>query len=123
MCCWYSEKVGGALEASMQTTSIGLFAIGLFGNFYHHHLLATLRKPGETGYKLPRGGAFELVAAPHYLFELIGWGAVAYAIDHIVIVGVFLAQCAYLAERAKAQTEYNRKKIDGSRTCGWISDG
>ena len=50
-----------------------MFAVGSAGNLYHHHLLASLRKGGDTGYKVPMGGLFELVAAPHYLFELVAW--------------------------------------------------
>ena len=53
---------------------LALFGVGLLGNFYHHYLLATLRSPGETKYKVPRGGCFEYVAAPHYFFELLRFG-------------------------------------------------
>ena len=56
---------------------LALFGVGLLGNFYHHYLLATLRSPGETKYKVPRGGCFEYVAAPHYFFELLRFGLLA----------------------------------------------
>eukprot|EP00526_Cylindrotheca_closterium_P019128 CAMPEP_0113646292 /NCGR_PEP_ID=MMETSP0017_2-20120614/24445_1 /TAXON_ID=2856 /ORGANISM="Cylindrotheca closterium" /LENGTH=225 /DNA_ID=CAMNT_0000558163 /DNA_START=53 /DNA_END=727 /DNA_ORIENTATION=+ /assembly_acc=CAM_ASM_000147 len=61
-----------------------LFCIGILGNFYHHYLLASLRKNGAASteqkeYHPPKGGFFEFVAAPHYLFELIGWLGIAFA--------------------------------------------
>ncbi|CAL9080202.1 unnamed protein product [Musa textilis] len=48
-----------------------LFLVGITGNFYHHHLLSKLREKGDKTYKIPKGGLFELVICPHYLFEVI----------------------------------------------------
>ncbi|KAI3757199.1 hypothetical protein L6452_04733 [Arctium lappa] len=67
----------GLPEPSIDLKYIGLlvFTLGIFGNFYHHNLLAKLRKPNEKGYKIPHGGLFNLVICPHYLFEiLVFWG-------------------------------------------------
>merc|ERR1712159_294153 len=79
------------LQDWMGQMGIGLFAVGVIGNLYHHYLLATLRKPGEKGYKVPRGGCFEYVAAPHYFFELLGWAGVALVSQHALSVGIFVA--------------------------------
>jgi len=51
---------------------IVLIVAGEAGNFYHHKLLADLRKK-EEGYHLPRGGWFEYATCPHYFFELVIW--------------------------------------------------
>mmetsp|Transcript_5065 Transcript_5065/g.6865 ORF Transcript_5065/g.6865 Transcript_5065/m.6865 type:complete len:216 (-) Transcript_5065:271-918(-) len=49
-----------------------LFVVGISGNFYHHFLLASLRKSGkkinDKRYVVPTGGLFNYVAAPHYFF-------------------------------------------------------
>jgi hypothetical protein len=71
----YSGRVAaGAHMPWGLPVGLALFGVGLLGNFYHHYLLATLRSPGETKYKVPRGGCFEFVAAPHYFFELLRFG-------------------------------------------------
>jgi very-long-chain enoyl-CoA reductase len=35
-----------------------------------HVILANLRKPGEKGYKIPQGGAFNYVTCANYMFEV-----------------------------------------------------
>jgi very-long-chain enoyl-CoA reductase len=94
------------------SVGFALFLVGTLGNLYHHVLLANLRKPGETGYKVPRGGWFEYVAAPHYFFELMGHLGVAMTTQHFVSLGMFTGMAAYLVERSMAQSAWNRKKIE-----------
>ncbi|XP_049379829.1 steroid 5-alpha-reductase DET2-like [Solanum stenotomum] len=48
-----------------------VFLVGIIGNFYHHFILSKMRKKGESGYKIPKGGLFNLVICPHYLFEIV----------------------------------------------------
>jgi len=55
--------VGGAL----------LFFVGMGINQSSDRALRNLRKPGETGYKIPRGGLFERVSCPNYLGESLEW--------------------------------------------------
>ncbi|KAL5720422.1 hypothetical protein ACHQM5_013376 [Ranunculus cassubicifolius] len=50
-----------------------LFLLGIFGNLYHHTILAKLRKKDDKGYKIPKGGLFSSVICPHYLFEILGF--------------------------------------------------
>ncbi|XP_076881757.1 uncharacterized protein LOC143529986 [Bidens hawaiensis] len=57
----------------LKYVGVGLFLIGMIGNFYHHCILANLRKQGEKEYKIPQGGLFDLVICPHYLFEIFGY--------------------------------------------------
>jgi 3-oxo-5-alpha-steroid 4-dehydrogenase 1 len=52
---------------------LSLFVIGAVINNHSDHILFNLRRPGETGYKIPRGGMYRLVSAPNYLGELIQW--------------------------------------------------
>ena len=90
---------------------VALFFTGLAGNLYHHYLLSNLRKADEKEYKIPTGGLFELVAAPHYLFELVGWLGAALVGQHPVHAFVFASMTFYLADRSVAQSTWNRGKF------------
>jgi hypothetical protein len=50
-----------------------LFFAGLAINSYSDEILLRLRKPGETGYKIPNGGLYRWVSCPNYLGEIIEW--------------------------------------------------
>ncbi|KAG1691994.1 hypothetical protein DVH05_025972 [Phytophthora capsici] len=50
-----------------------LFAFGLSMNVYSDWILINLRKPGESGYKIPHGGLFEYLSSPNYFSELLEW--------------------------------------------------
>lgn len=56
------------------------FILGCFiffsGFYIHYHsdvMLMNLRKPGETGYKIPQGFLFRWFVSPNYLGEVIMW--------------------------------------------------
>jgi protein-S-isoprenylcysteine O-methyltransferase Ste14 len=50
-----------------------VFLAGLAINLHADTVLIHLRKPGETGYAIPRGGLYRWVTAPNYLGEIIEW--------------------------------------------------
>ena len=50
-----------------------LFGLGLGVNLYADQILINLRAPGETGYKIPRGGPYRLVSCPNYMGEMMEW--------------------------------------------------
>lgn len=50
-----------------------LFGFGLVSNIKADQTLIHLRRPGETGYRIPTGGLFELVTAPNYFAEILEW--------------------------------------------------
>lgn len=52
---------------------LALFFFGMFVNIHSDYILRFLRKPGETGYKIPRGGMFNYVSGANYLGEIIEW--------------------------------------------------
>lgn len=104
-------------DPMVQLTGLILFAVGLAGNFFHHFLLASLRSDTTTStkaYRAPRGGLFEYVAAPHYLFELIGWLGIAVVSWHGNVFLVFTGMCSYLGGRAWAQNDWNKKTFPSS---------
>ncbi|KAG8465302.1 hypothetical protein KFE25_002609 [Diacronema lutheri] len=58
---------------------LALFAVGMAINIHADLTLIRLRKPGETGYKVPRGGAFELVSGANFFGECLEWTGFAIA--------------------------------------------
>ncbi len=52
---------------------LALFVSGAWLNRRSDAILAALRKPGETGYKVPVGAAYRWVSCPNYLGEIIEW--------------------------------------------------
>jgi len=98
--------------ASVQIGS-GIFTIGLAGNLYHHYLLANLRKTksADKKYIAPRGGLFNFVAAPHYLFELMAWLGIAIVSQHTNAYLVFATMTSYLSGRSVAQNNFNKEQF------------
>jgi hypothetical protein len=56
-----------------------LFLAGYLINQHADKVLLDLRRPGETGYKIPRGGLYRLVSCPNYLGEIVEWSGFALA--------------------------------------------
>lgn len=52
---------------------IALFAAGYAVNHHADRVLMNLRKPGETGYKIPHGGLYRFISCPNYFGEIIEW--------------------------------------------------
>ncbi len=52
---------------------VAVFVLGFVVNIHSDYVLRHLRKPGETGYKIPNKGVHRLVASPNYLGEFLEW--------------------------------------------------
>lgn len=50
-----------------------IFLFGFAVNYQSDDILRNLRKPGETGYKIPRGGFYRFVSSPNYFGEVVEW--------------------------------------------------
>lgn len=89
---------------SVQWTGIACFAVGELGNLFHHILLRQLkahRTNKSRRYLPPKGGLFEFVAAPHYLFEIVAWIGIALAAQQFNAYLEILSSLGYLMARAK----------------------
>ena len=51
----------------------GVFFAGFAINQHADAVLMSLRKPGETGYKIPQGGCYRWVSCPNYFGEILEW--------------------------------------------------
>ena len=50
-----------------------IFLAGWALNIHSDEVLRRLRAPGETGYKIPRGGLYRWVSAANYFAEIVEW--------------------------------------------------
>lgn len=108
------------VDPNLQTLGYGLFAVGTLGNLYHHWLLARLRsqpdKKSDSAKKYvpPQGGLFAFVAAPHYLFEVIGWLGIGLVAQQLNAILVALSMASYLSGRAKSTNVFYMEKFNES---------
>jgi 3-oxo-5-alpha-steroid 4-dehydrogenase 1 len=90
---------------------IALFVAGYAINQWADHVLFNLRKPGETGYKIPRGGLYELISCPNYFGELIewsGWALLTWSPAGLVFA---LWTAANLMPRARAHHRWYKERF------------
>jgi protein-S-isoprenylcysteine O-methyltransferase Ste14 len=88
-----------------------LFLGGLALNVASDRTLRNLRAPGETGYKIPRGGAFELVTSPNYLGEIVEWTGWAIATWSPAGLAFAVYTFANLAPRALSHHRWYREQF------------
>jgi 3-oxo-5-alpha-steroid 4-dehydrogenase 1 len=85
---------------------IALFAAGFVTHVWADHDLRALRRPGEMGYKIPRGGLFELVASPNYFGEIAQWTGWALATWSLPGLAFAVFTVANLVPRARAHRQW-----------------
>lgn len=88
-----------------------LFAGGYALNRRSDAILRNLRKPGESGYAIPRGGAFRWVSCPNYLGELVEW--IGWAVATWSLAGASFAffTATNLVPRAVANHRWYRERF------------
>ncbi|CAL0321205.1 unnamed protein product [Lupinus luteus] len=91
---------------------VALFLVGIVGNFYHHYLLSNLRGKGEKEYKIPKGGLFEFVICPHYLFEIIGFVGVSFISQTLYPISFTIGTTFYLMGRSYATRRWYLSKFE-----------
>ncbi len=90
-----------------------LFWCGFALNQHSDKVLIGLRRPGETGYKIPMGGGYRFVSCPNYLGEMVEWGGWALACWSLGGLAFFVWTVANLAPRAyKTHLWYRRQFPD-----------
>jgi 3-oxo-5-alpha-steroid 4-dehydrogenase 1 len=88
-----------------------LFLLGWGINLWADTVLLRLRRPGETGYKIPQGGLYNLVACPNYLGEIIewtGWAVMTWSLPGLTFA-VYTA--ANIGPRAASHLAWYRDKF------------
>jgi 3-oxo-5-alpha-steroid 4-dehydrogenase 1 len=85
---------------------IAMFVAGFATHARADGVLRRLRKPGETGYTIPRGWLFDYVASPNYLGEIMEWCGWALATWSFPGLAFALFTVANLVPRAFAHRRW-----------------
>lgn len=92
---------------------LGLFVAGYRINRWADRVLAGLRAPGERGYKVPRGGLYELISCPNYFGELLQWTGFAIAAGSLAGWSFVAFTAANLIPRALTHHRWYHAKFPG----------
>jgi 3-oxo-5-alpha-steroid 4-dehydrogenase 1 len=79
-----------------------LFTAGFFINRWADDRLRSLRKPGESGYRIPEGGLYRWISCPNYFGEMLTWTGWAVATWSLPGLAFAVFTLANLAPRARA---------------------
>ncbi len=115
---WIARGLNAATPGEEATLwlalGLAIFVVGEAGNAWAHQKLRALRASfGSSEKKVPQGGAFELVACPHYLFEITSWVGFA-LMTRVIGAYAFLGLgAAILATYARSRHLAYRKEFDG----------
>jgi hypothetical protein len=92
---------------------LALFVAGMAINLHSDAVLRRLRRPGETGYRIPRGGLHRWVSCPNYLGEIVEW--VGWAIATWTAAGAAFAlfTAANLVPRAVTHHRWYLEQLPG----------
>jgi 3-oxo-5-alpha-steroid 4-dehydrogenase 1 len=88
-----------------------LFGLGFAINQHADAVLMALRKPGETGYKIPYGGLYRWITCPNYFGEILEWLGWAIASWSLPGLAFALYTAANLAPRALEHHRWYRRKF------------
>jgi 3-oxo-5-alpha-steroid 4-dehydrogenase 1 len=88
-----------------------VFVIGMFINIQADNVLLSLRKPGETHYKIPKGGLFYWISCPNLLGEMIEWTGFALMVWSAPALSFAIWTTANLLPRAVAHHHWYQEKF------------
>ena len=88
-----------------------VFLTGFLVHFSADRTIRRLRKPGETAYRIPRGGLFRWISSPQYLGEIIQWAGWAVMTWSLAGVAFALFTFCNLAPRAVSNHRWYRERF------------
>lgn len=88
-----------------------LFFTGMAINIQSDNILMNLRKPGETAYKIPRGGLFSRVSCPNHFGEIIEWTGFAILCWNLPALSFAIWTAANLVPRALSHHRWYKQKF------------
>lgn len=86
-----------------------IFTTGVLINLKSDSILINLRKPGETGYKIPEGFLFKYISSPNLFGEIIEWAGFALMAWNLPAFTFMIWTMANLIPRAKNHHDWYRR--------------
>lgn len=114
---WFLTEVGTHLHSNAWLTDprfilgLVLFVTGFAMAKKSDAILRNLRKPGESGYKIPYGSMYRFVSCPNYLGELLQWTGFALASWSLPALAFVAFTAANLIPKAMASHKWYREKF------------
>ncbi|XP_035684068.1 3-oxo-5-alpha-steroid 4-dehydrogenase 1-like [Branchiostoma floridae] len=108
----YARYPDGWLTDPRFIVGILMFAVGMAINIHSDHILRNLRKPGETGYKIPQGGMFTYVSGANFFGETLEWAGFAVACWSLQAVAFATFTALNVGPRAFTHHKWYLQKFD-----------
>ncbi|WP_422359038.1 DUF1295 domain-containing protein [Reichenbachiella sp.] len=108
---YFSSFDSSSFETIYFVVGIVLFSIGFFINQKSDNYLIGLRKPGEYGYKIPRGWLFEYISCPNHFGEIIQWTGFAIMAYNYAALSFLVWTLANLIPRALKHHRWYTEKF------------
>ncbi len=112
----YLGSFGGNYDDSYFTSlqfiiGMAVFLTGVVINHQSDNILLALRKPGETGYKIPEGGLFKYISCPNLFGEMIEWAGFAILVWSLPALSFSLWTIINLTPRALDHHRWYQSKF------------
>ncbi|KAI8486685.1 3-oxo-5-alpha-steroid 4-dehydrogenase 1 [Branchiostoma belcheri] len=108
----YAQYPDGWLTDPRFIVGVFMFAAGMAINIHSDHILRSLRKPGETGYKIPQGGMFTYVSGANFFGEILEWAGFAVACWSLQAVAFATFTTLNIGPRAFTHHKWYVQKFD-----------
>lgn len=90
---------------------VALFFLGMAINIHSDHILRSLRKPGDTGYRIPEGGLFHYVSSANFFGEIVEWTGFAIAAWSLPAMAFAFFTFCNIGPRGVHHHQYYREKF------------
>ena len=107
----FGEYPDSWLESGPFIVGVVVFVVGWAVNQHSDAVLHRLRGPGESSYKIPRGGLYRWVSCPNYLGEMLEWIGWALAAWSLAGLAFAVFTIANLLPRAIANHRWYRNEF------------